>query len=90
MGVYDYFKGTCPHCGKDVSDYKGSGKFIGEIQTKIFQPKSIFGLCFRSYRPGDKVPIAQPASIIIGECACCGKIIRAHFDKNILTKYTKV
>lgn len=51
MGVYDYLKGPCPDCGKEI------GADCGDIQVKWFFGTPDPDDCFRTFRPGDKLPI---------------------------------
>lgn len=90
MGIYDFFKGECPNCGKQIDEY--NGKSIGEIQTKIFHPTN--KICFRKFIPGNRVPIPKSQNTIdfsrpvnIGETACCSTKIDAIFDGDVLVKY---
>lgn len=50
MGVYDFFKGPCPNCPKDIDYYPKIGDHCGEIQTKLFSTPD-FGNCFRDFFP---------------------------------------
>jgi len=49
MGVYDFLKGPCPTCGQEI------GADSGDIQIKWFS--SPVGECFRTFRPGDELPM---------------------------------
>lgn len=90
MGVYDYFRGPCPHCGGKVDTSPDYG-VCGDMQTKIC---SVFAtdekgnwLCSRDFYPGDTLPILKGENyfgdripktflwILKGETACCGKRI---------------
>jgi hypothetical protein len=67
MGVYDMLGGPCPRCGEEIEG----------IQIKWF---SSLDECFRSFRPGDKlpVPIADGAYPVSGYGTPCCR------DKRIL------
>ena len=84
MGVYDFFKGSCPHCGKGIDHHPEFGK-CGDIQTKFF----ITGddPCFREFRPGQRVPFPPECDLIIGRTACCKTIIGAEFRDDLLVGY---
>jgi hypothetical protein len=94
MGRYDFFcGGPCPYCNS--SDISFSSKFGQkvEIQTKIFSYPS-----FKSYHPGDKLPILiDELSIteIVGITSCCEKYVGAIFERRsddftYLLKYVKI
>jgi len=94
MGVYDFFRGgPCPHCESvDISFSSEYGQ-TGDIQTKRLPYPS-----FKSYYPGDKLPILIEENIKnenIGETSCCGKFVVAVFERRpdgftYLLKYVKV
>ena len=84
MGVYDFFKGTCPKCNKQVDDHPEYGR-CGDIQTKYF----IVDIenSFRDFKPGCKVPFAPNENFIIGRTCCCDTLIKAIFDQDLLIRY---
>jgi hypothetical protein len=87
MGRYDFFcGGPCPHCNsKNISS-------SCEIQTKCFPYPS-----FKSYYPGDKLPILIDQNQyleFIGDTSCCNNYISAVFESRsdgftYLLKYVK-
>ena len=88
MGVCDFFKGDCPHCGDQVENYKGEPS--GDIQTKMFKPWAESGCCFREFRPGSRVPFApHKTRVSIGSTACCNKPVVAVFEGDVLVRYEK-
>lgn len=75
MGVYDFFRGKCPACDRNVDELfnKKTGLLeqCDDIQSKWFS-YSIPGQCFRDFRPGYHLPGALPFIYTpIGETACC-------------------
>lgn len=86
MGVYDFFKGDCPHCGGQIDHHPQFGAG-GDIQTKYFDPWPEEGECFRSFYPGSQVPFAPEENFLIGRTCCCHTLIKACFDGDILTHY---
>lgn len=85
MGVYDFFKGQCPNCGKGIDHHPEFGR-CGDIQTKFF----IFAGyedCFREFFPGDRVPFSPGGNLIIGRTCCCKTIIKAEFQDDLLIGY---
>lgn len=81
MGVYDYFKGKCPHCNGQVDQW--NGQECGDIQTKAFS-----GCSFRSFYPGDTMPHVPPSNPMrIGTTACCDKMVIAGFRGKKLLGY---
>lgn len=86
MGVYDFFKGSCPSCDKNIDDHPEFGR-CGSIQTKYF---IIDDQCFRNFYPEEKVPFAPTENIVIGRTCCCDTIIKACFDGDILSGYNVV
>lgn len=87
MGVYDFFKGTCPHCCKSIDDHPEYGKG-GDIQTKYFisDPEE----CFRTFLPGNRVPFAPNTNLVIGRSCCCDTILKACFEADRLIEYAVV
>jgi hypothetical protein len=85
MGIYDFFKGKCPNCTKDIDDYSQYEK-SGDIQTKYFIEN--YDECFRDFYPQQKVPFAPSKNFIIGRTCCCHTIIKACFDNDLLLEYT--
>jgi hypothetical protein len=91
MGVYDFFKGECPYCHKDVDNHPEFGK-CGDIQSKIFifVPTGTYDDCFREFFPNKKMPFTlSDSEYTIGPTCCCNKMIKAIFKNNILT-YNKI
>jgi hypothetical protein len=84
MGVYDFFKGTCPKCFNQINNHPQYG-LCGDIQTKYFIIDEMDS--FRSFYPGSKVPFAPDKDFIIGKTCCCNTLIKAIFNWNILTGY---
>ncbi len=83
MGVYDFFRGPCPHCGGQIDTHPEYG-VCGDIQTKAFDfPR------FRSYRPGDVCPKPPSMRMRIGETVCCGKDITVVFRNETPYKIVK-
>jgi hypothetical protein len=86
MGIYDFFKGTCPHCGDQIDSY--NGQKCGSIQTKMFWP--VPEHCFRDFMPGERVPFAPPdymKRFCVGTTACCDTLIDAIFEEDLLVRY---
>lgn len=87
MGVYDFFKGTCPNCKHELDEHPKYGK-CGDIQTKVFidynQEETE---CFRDFKPGCKVPFAPKHNFIIGRTCCCNTLLSAIFEGNTLLRY---
>ncbi len=84
MGIYDFFKGKCPHCDGNIDEYDGEP--YGDIQTKMFWPQP--SACFRSFWPGGKLPFAPPIKrICIGKTSCCDTMIDAIFEGDTLLRY---
>lgn len=83
MGVYDFFKGKCPNCPRNIDEHVIFGKG-GDIQTKYFIKDDD---CFRNFYPGTRVPFAPSQNFIIGRTCCCNTIIKACFDDQILSEY---
>jgi hypothetical protein len=81
MGVYDFFRGKCPHCSKRF-DCDDSGCKCGDIQTKMFTRPS-----FRSFFPGDVVPDFYCETICIGNCNHCQCHIIAIFIRDRVNTY---
>ena len=52
MGVYDFLKGPCPSCGREI------GEDSGDIQIDWFTGPAK-GECFRTFRPGDELPVTM-------------------------------
>ena len=88
MGIYDFFKGKCPSCFKQIDNHPEFG-ICGNIQTKYFIDYSN-DECFRNFYPGDKVPFAPGKNLIIGRTCCCNSLLKAIFNNDILVKYEKV
>lgn len=65
MGVYDFWRGVCPHCNKRF-DCDKEGKLCGDIQTKIFEQPM-----FRYFFPGSTLPEFPGDKIYIGSCHHC-------------------
>jgi hypothetical protein len=85
MGVYDFFKGTCPVCHNQVDNHPEYGK-CGDIQTKYFvgpEPED----CFRNFRPGHRVPFPPGKDLVVGKTCCCDTLIKAVFDGDLLLRY---
>ncbi len=86
MGVYDFFKGQCPHCDLQIGHVNGIP--CGDIQTKLFIKNSF--LSFRSFYPGDIMPDYPPLNFIeIGPTTCCKKMIFVAFYGKRLLNYAK-
>lgn len=69
MGVYDYLKGRCPKCGEEI------GSNSDDIQVKWF-PRIDATKPFRTFIPGDKLPIQLPDGDYITStypCKCNSK-----------------
>lgn len=84
MGVYDFFKGSCPNCGRGVDHHPDFGR-CGDIQTKFFIEGDLE--CFREFRPGSRVPFPPGCNLIIGRTSCCKTIIKAEFHDDLLAGY---
>ena len=81
MGVYDYFKGTCPKCGFELDTSPEFGR-CGEIQTKLFSRPYA-----REFRPGQKVPHYLGEDVVpIGTTVCCNTKIAAHFEQTSIVE----
>jgi len=87
MGVYDFFKGKCPNCPKNIDEHPEFGA-CGDIQTKYFIMND--EECFRNFYPSHKVPFDPYQNFIIGRTCCCKTIIKACFVKNLLVEYVVV
>jgi hypothetical protein len=73
MGVYDFFRGKCPACDRNVDEILEDGiwEVCGDIQTKWFS-YPIPGECFRDFLPGTHLPGTLPFVYTpIGETVCC-------------------
>jgi hypothetical protein len=74
MGVYDFFRGKCPACERNVDEVvnkDGVWEVCGDIQTKWFS-YPIPGQCFRDFVPGTHLPGTLPFVYTpIGETVCC-------------------
>lgn len=79
MGVYDFLKGPCPKCGKEI------GADSGDIQIKWFSAP-VEGECFRTFKPGDVLPahIDNGLHAVGTYSYCCGteKILYAKVENN--------
>lgn len=84
MGVYDFFKGTCPKCNKQVDDHPEYGR-CGDIQTKYFIIHEMNS--FREFKPGCKVPFTPNENFLIGKTCCCDTLLRAIFNQDTLLRY---
>jgi hypothetical protein len=84
MGVYDFFKGKCPECQKQIDQDPEYGK-CGDIQTKYFILEVEY--CFRYFYPDQKVPFVPHENFIIGRTCCCNTLIKAFFDQDLLLEY---
>lgn len=71
MGVYDFWRGVCPHCNKRF-DCDKDGVRCGDIQTKIFEYPM-----FRDFFPGSELPEFPGDKIYIGDCYHCSNPIWA-------------
>lgn len=90
MGVYDYFRGKCPHCDGNVDER--DGEKYGDIQCKFFtsgKHHTSARTCFRDFYPGGIVPFAPGKDLVIGPTVCCGKDIKVVFDGCKIVKYEK-
>jgi hypothetical protein len=89
MGVYDFFKGTCPHCQKQIDDHPDFG-LCGDLQDKTFINQPNYDDCFRNFYPGCKIPVYyEYFEKIIGPTCCCGKFIKFIIKDGILQPYQK-
>lgn len=91
MGVYDFFRGKCPACDRDVDELfnktTGLWEQCGDIQTKWFS-YPIPGQCFRDFRPGYHLPGVLPFVYTpIGETVCCQTEIDAVCYGTLLCGY---
>ena len=86
MGVYDFFKGECPHCRGQI-DTEEKGQKFGEIQTKAFINPLHLMDSFRKFYPGSLMPEQPPSQMRIGKTVCCRTPIIAVFEGKTLVKY---
>jgi hypothetical protein len=90
MGVYDFFKGECPYCYKQIDVDPEYGK-CGDIQTKLFIYQPNDDDCFREFYPGDQTPIEiEYMEICIGPTCCCGEYIIVIIKDSIIQEYERV
>ena len=93
MGVYDFFRGECPHCHSQVDEHPDFGK-CGDIQTKRYTHLPKINDCFRDFYPGMDLFMTYGLSvsdedIVIGPTCCCEKDIIVVIRDNIIVKYKK-
>jgi hypothetical protein len=91
MGVYDFFRGKCPSCDRNVDELFNKKTVTWEqcddIQTKWFS-YPIPGQCFRDFRPGYHLPGVLPFVYTpIGETVCCQTEIDAVCYGTLLCGY---
>lgn len=87
MGVYDFYKGSCPRCGKKFG-YDEDGSECGDIQTKEFVGGSV-GNCFRTFTVGTKnrrFPV-DGTSYLQDPCPHCNTVIVAVFKERVLVRF---
>jgi len=89
MGVYDFFKGPCPHCQQQVDVHPEYGK-CGDIQDKTFIHEPNANDCFRDFYPGCQMPVYMKYfEKIIGPTCCCDKLIKCIIIEGYLQPYEK-
>jgi hypothetical protein len=87
MGVYDFFKGTCPYCSGQIDVDPTYGK-CGDIQTKIWTHQPNIDDCFREFYPGTITPIPiEYMELCIGPTCCCDKYINVIVINNVIQNY---
>lgn len=96
MGVYDYYKGTCPKCGKKFG-YDENGGECGDIQTKDFvymregevYTARNFENCFRTFTVGmENGCFPMNACIPLNDsCPHCKTCLVAVFKDGVLVSY---